>query len=112
MKKFRNKGNKHGAVKAFYYLENEGLGKVIELSGSKGSATHYEFEKALVPSDKEEKMCFVKKLSKVGTSLPQYEHTLVQDEILPMGIGMKRKRLIQDMEDGMCTPRRSPRKLD
>ena len=39
MKKFRNKGNKHGAVKAFYYLENEGLGKVIELSGSKGSAT-------------------------------------------------------------------------
>jgi len=31
MKKFRNRGNKRGAVEAFYYLENEGLGKVIEL---------------------------------------------------------------------------------
>jgi len=39
MKKFRNRGNKNGAVKAFYYLEAEGLGKVLELGGSKGSAT-------------------------------------------------------------------------
>ena len=38
MKKFRKWGNKDGAVAAFYQLEEEGLGKVYEVSNSKGTA--------------------------------------------------------------------------
>ena len=37
MKTFRKRGNKDGAIKAFYRLEEEGLGKVLEVAGSKGS---------------------------------------------------------------------------
>ena len=36
LKKFRKKGNKDGAVRAFYQLQEEGLGKVLELTGTKG----------------------------------------------------------------------------
>ena len=36
LKKFRKKGNKDGALRAFYCLQEEGLGKVLELSGTKG----------------------------------------------------------------------------
>ena len=36
-KKFRKKGNKDGAVRAFYLLQEEGLGKVLEVAGSKGA---------------------------------------------------------------------------
>ena len=39
MKKFRNKGNKTGAITAFYKLESEKLGKVLEISNSRGSTT-------------------------------------------------------------------------
>ena len=38
MKKFRKRGNKEGAVTAFYHLEEDGLGKVYEVSNSKGTA--------------------------------------------------------------------------
>ena len=38
MKKFRKKGNKQGAVAAFYHLEEEGLGKVYKVANSKGTA--------------------------------------------------------------------------
>ena len=38
LKKFRNRGNKEAAVAAFYRLEEEGLGKVLEVSNSKGTA--------------------------------------------------------------------------
>ena len=38
MKKFRKWGNKEGAVAAFYRLEEEGLGKVFEVSNFKGTA--------------------------------------------------------------------------
>ena len=37
MKKFLKRGNKDGAIRAFYRLEEEGLGKVMEVGGSKGS---------------------------------------------------------------------------
>lgn len=37
-KKFRKRGNKEGAVSAFYKLEEEGLGKVMEIKGSKGTS--------------------------------------------------------------------------
>ena len=37
LKKFRKKGNKDGALRAFYKLEEEGLGRVLEVAGSKGS---------------------------------------------------------------------------
>ena len=37
MKKFRNRGNKAGAIAAFYKLENEKLGKVLEITNSKGT---------------------------------------------------------------------------
>ena len=33
-KKFRNRGNKDGALAAFYQLEEEGLGKVFIVGGS------------------------------------------------------------------------------
>lgn len=39
MKKFRRRGNKDGAIRAFYRLEEDGLGKVLEISGSKGILT-------------------------------------------------------------------------
>lgn len=39
MKKFRKRGNKDGAIAAFYQLEAEGLGKVVEILGSKGTST-------------------------------------------------------------------------
>ena len=39
MKKFRKRGNKEGAVSAFYQLEEEGLGIVIEVAGAKGAST-------------------------------------------------------------------------
>ena len=37
-KKFRKRGNKDGAVRAFYQLEAEGLGRIMEVGGSKGTA--------------------------------------------------------------------------
>lgn len=37
-KKFRNRGNKDGAVRAFLQLEEEGLGKTVIIGGSKGTA--------------------------------------------------------------------------
>ena len=37
LKKYRNRGNKDGAVRAFYKLEEEGLGKVLEVAGAKTS---------------------------------------------------------------------------
>lgn len=39
MKKFRKRGNKEGALTAFYQLEEDGLGKLLELQGSKGTST-------------------------------------------------------------------------
>ena len=38
-KKFRKKGNKDGAVRAFYQLQEEGLGKVLEVGGNKGTSS-------------------------------------------------------------------------
>jgi len=38
MKKFRKHGNKDG-VAAFYQLEEDGLGRLLELQGSKGTTT-------------------------------------------------------------------------
>jgi len=38
MKNFCKYGNKCDAVEAFYYLEKEGFGKVLEVTTSKGSA--------------------------------------------------------------------------
>lgn len=41
-KKYRNRGNKDGAIRAFYQLHDEGLGNVIEVEGGKGSSmVHY-----------------------------------------------------------------------
>ena len=37
LKKFRKRGNIDGALRAFFKLEEEGLGKVLEVAGSKGS---------------------------------------------------------------------------
>ena len=37
LKKFRKRGNKDGALRAFYKLEEEGLGKLLEVTRSKGS---------------------------------------------------------------------------
>ena len=39
LKKFRKKGNKDGAVTAFYQLQEAELGRVIEIGGSSGAAT-------------------------------------------------------------------------
>ena len=39
MKKFCKRGNKDGAIRAFYRLEEDGLGKVLEIPGSKGLLT-------------------------------------------------------------------------
>ena len=39
LKKFRKKGNKDGAVRAFYRLQEEGLGRVIEVEGCKGTSS-------------------------------------------------------------------------
>ena len=36
-KKFRKHGNKEGAVRAFYQLETEELGKTLEIDGNKGT---------------------------------------------------------------------------
>ncbi len=38
MKKFRKKGKKEGAIRAFYRLQEEGLGRVLEVAGSKGTS--------------------------------------------------------------------------
>ena len=38
MKKFRKRGHKDGAITASYQLEEEGLGKVMELAGYKGTS--------------------------------------------------------------------------
>ena len=67
MKKFRKHRNKRGAVEAFYYLEKEGFGKVLEVTTSKGSTVvrlysyllhnivygSIHFEKVLVPQEKD-----------------------------------------------------------
>ena len=37
LKKYRNRGNKDGAIRAFYRLEDEGFGRVFEVGGSKGT---------------------------------------------------------------------------
>lgn len=38
-KKFRNKGNKDGAIRAFGLLEKDGLGNTYVITGSKGGST-------------------------------------------------------------------------
>ena len=43
LKKFRKRGNKDGALRAFYKLEEEGLGKVLEVAnvrGTQGVSSH------------------------------------------------------------------------
>ena len=37
LKKFRKRANKEGAIRSFYRLEEEGLGKVAEVTGNKGT---------------------------------------------------------------------------
>ena len=39
LKKFRKRGNKDGAIRAFYRLQEEGLGKVLEIGGNKGTSS-------------------------------------------------------------------------
>lgn len=39
LKKFRKRGNKDGAIRAFYRLQEEGLGKVLEIGGTKGTSS-------------------------------------------------------------------------
>ena len=39
MRKFRDKGNKEGAIRAFRLLEETGLGKVIEIKPQRGTST-------------------------------------------------------------------------
>ena len=36
-KKFRKRGNKDGAIRAFYKLAENGLGEVVEYGGTKGT---------------------------------------------------------------------------
>lgn len=38
LKKFRKRGNKDGAVRSFFRLQEEGLGRVKEIVGNKGVA--------------------------------------------------------------------------
>ena len=38
VKKFRKRGNKDGALRAFYKLEGEQLGTVLELNSAKGGS--------------------------------------------------------------------------
>ncbi|XP_065899115.1 uncharacterized protein [Dysidea avara] len=105
MKRFRYAGNKSGAVMAVYQLEKEGLGKVIEITNSKGVVVHYEFEKAAVPQEKDAKIEFAKKLSVHEVSLTQYEQAYAQPDIVPIKAGVKRKT------NEMSSPtRQSPRK--
>ena len=37
LKKFRKRGNKDGALQAFFKLEEDGLGKVVQVGGGKGA---------------------------------------------------------------------------
>lgn len=106
LNKFRNKWNKDGSVRAFYKLEEQELGKFLEVVGGKGSSTvslyirntcmcfalvviklfmnyqQYEFVKTEVPEDVEERKKLAKKLQKY-ISLTQYVHTINQKEIRP-----------------------------
>ena len=36
-KKYRKRGNKDGAIRSFFILEGEGLGKVLQMTGTKGT---------------------------------------------------------------------------
>ena len=36
-KKYRKRGNKDGAIRCFFMLEEDGLGKVLQLTGTKGA---------------------------------------------------------------------------
>ena len=97
LKKFRNKGNKDGAVRAFFKLEEEELGKVLEVEGGKGVCFYgsnqfecksyccktciqqYEFAKVEVPDGLEDRKKLAKKLQKYNIALMQYMHTLQQE---------------------------------
>ena len=39
LKKFRKRGNKDGAIRAFYCLQEQGLDKVLEIGGNKGTSS-------------------------------------------------------------------------
>ena len=107
-KKFRNRGNKDGAVRAFAQLEDEGLGKTVMIEGSKGttqvrpqlfldfavpcyndhtcitiSLQQYEFIKTKIPDSVEKKAELIKKLQKYNISLMKYSGALQQKEIKP-----------------------------
>ena len=51
-KKFRKKENKDGAVRALYQLQEEGLGKVLELAGTKGTSSVCLLDYACMPLHK------------------------------------------------------------
>jgi len=104
LKKFRKRGNKDGALRAFQMLDNEGLGKLVQVGSGKGSHAvsfevllllsyskeltfsviqQFEFFKEAIPQTKEEKTAFAKKLAKFNVSLSRYSNILMQTELKP-----------------------------
>ena len=100
-KKFRSYGHKDGAVKAFYKLQQEGLGKTHLVGSSRANPVsisiapqlyshsvisvmqQYEFTKEPIPEEKEKRMELIRKLSKYNVSLTQYDSAMHLPEIKP-----------------------------
>lgn len=99
-KKFRQRGNKDGALNAFRALESAGLGKLKTEEKDRGTAEVYVFEKISVDKDKLEDLAA--KLGQFGVSLTQYQRTLIQKDIIKSS-----KRAGEDISPPV---RRSPRK--
>uniref|UniRef100_A0A1X7U711 Uncharacterized protein n=1 Tax=Amphimedon queenslandica TaxID=400682 RepID=A0A1X7U711_AMPQE len=72
-RKFRDKGNKDGAVRGLKMLQEAGLGKLIEVKAQRGTNLMYEFEKTPVPEDSKNKSIFLEKLFSFCVSLTQYK---------------------------------------
>ena len=98
MKKFRDKGNKDGAVRGLQLLEDSGIGRLISRRPPRGTNmvqkfhhNHhflivllfqlYTFEKSPLPSDAQEMAAFAEKLSPFGVSLKQYKTAMEMDDI-------------------------------
>ena len=62
---------------------NISIAQYTQFDASEGMYQQYEFEKAEVPDDKDEKLELVRKLGKYNVSLSQYQRSLLLKEIKP-----------------------------
>ncbi len=78
LKKFRKRGNKDGALRAFQSLDKEGLGKLVQVGSSKGSHSS-----TTVSCHTQQVVDFFLLLSILNSSRKQFQKQRKKKQLLP-----------------------------